>query len=91
LKRSLDTRPDGAHEQAVRVKKHLQIAEADARTRTGDPIITSDVLYQLSYVGEPSTLAGLLASSTWGEAVRQVVEPKRDLLPDRYVGEVGGA
>jgi len=25
--------------------------EADARTRTGDPIITSDVLYQLSYVG----------------------------------------
>ncbi len=24
---------------------------ADARTRTGDPIITSDVLYQLSYVG----------------------------------------
>ena len=26
-------------------------AEADARTRTGDPIITSDVLYQLSYVG----------------------------------------
>ena len=28
--------------------------EADARTRTGDPIITSDVLYQLSYVGAAS-------------------------------------
>ena len=26
-------------------------AGADARTRTADPIITSDVLYQLSYVG----------------------------------------
>jgi hypothetical protein len=25
--------------------------EADAGTRTPDPIITSDVLYQLSYVG----------------------------------------
>ena len=25
--------------------------EADAETRTRDPIITSDVLYQLSYVG----------------------------------------
>jgi hypothetical protein len=26
---------------------------ADARTRTGDPFITSEVLYQLSYVGRP--------------------------------------
>jgi hypothetical protein len=26
--------------------------EADARIRTGDPFITSEVLYQLSYVGE---------------------------------------
>jgi hypothetical protein len=29
-----------------------QQAEADARTRTGDPFITSEVLYQLSYVGQ---------------------------------------
>jgi hypothetical protein len=36
-------------------------SEADARTRTGDPIITSDVLYQLSYVGAAITLAGLRA------------------------------
>jgi hypothetical protein len=28
------------------------ILRADARTRTGDPFITSEVLYQLSYVGE---------------------------------------
>jgi integrase len=32
-------------------KKVPQIARADARIRTADPIITSDVLYQLSYVG----------------------------------------
>ena len=25
--------------------------QADGRTRTGDPFITSEVLYQLSYVG----------------------------------------
>jgi hypothetical protein len=30
---------------------------ADARTRTGDPFITSEVLYQLSYVGGPRILA----------------------------------
>jgi hypothetical protein len=27
------------------------LRQADARTRTGDPFITSEVLYQLSYVG----------------------------------------
>ena len=31
--------------------------EADARTRTGDPFITSEVLYQLSYVGGAQSLA----------------------------------
>ena len=35
-------------------KKSLQIRRADARIRTADPIITSDVLYQLSYVGVSS-------------------------------------
>jgi hypothetical protein len=30
---------------------------ADARTRTGDPFITSEVLYQLSYVGNRPTVA----------------------------------
>ena len=29
----------------------LEIAKADARIRTADPFITSEVLYQLSYVG----------------------------------------
>jgi REP element-mobilizing transposase RayT len=37
--------------RSVRRKK------ADARTRTGDPFITSEVLYQLSYVGETPTVA----------------------------------
>ena len=32
-------------------EKDLQIERADARTRTADPFITSEVLYQLSYVG----------------------------------------
>src|SRR3990170_2211891 len=31
--------------------------EADARTRTGDPFITSEVLYQLSYVGGAGIVA----------------------------------
>ena len=39
-----------------RSRRHGQgqtgISRADARTRTGDPFITSEVLYQLSYVGE---------------------------------------
>jgi hypothetical protein len=53
----------------------LQIEEADARTRTGDPFITSEVLYQLSYVGAeldssaghahcPSTFTALAAMSS---------------------------
>jgi hypothetical protein len=32
-------------------KKSLEIERADARIRTADPFITSEVLYQLSYVG----------------------------------------
>ena len=31
--------------------------KADARTRTGDPFITSEVLYQLSYVGAETSIA----------------------------------
>ena len=33
-------------------ERPAKIYKADARTRTGDPFITSEVLYQLSYVGE---------------------------------------
>jgi integrase len=41
----------GGDPQAPRRRKSLLIERADARTRTGDPFITSEVLYQLSYVG----------------------------------------
>ena len=38
--------PDGKHKWLL-----SRDFQADARTRTGDPFITSEVLYQLSYVG----------------------------------------
>ena len=47
------------------------LREADARTRTGDPFITSEVLYQLSYVGETSRVAGLRRTVTPSRAVCQ--------------------
>jgi hypothetical protein len=34
------------------LKKCCRSRKADAQIRTGDPFITSEVLYQLSYVGE---------------------------------------
>jgi hypothetical protein len=41
--------------------------KADARNRTGDPFITSEVLYQLSYVGERQRLPqGLRPSAAIG-------------------------
>ena len=40
------------------------VSEADARTRTGDPFITSEVLYQLSYVGVSSQLSARNESPT---------------------------
>jgi hypothetical protein len=47
---------DGAARETVdttpgRREWSLQIGRADARIRTADPFITSEVLYQLSYVG----------------------------------------
>ena len=41
------------------------LCEADARTRTADPFITSEVLYQLSYVG-----AGLIVAAHGKERKR---------------------
>ena len=55
---------DGAP-RGRRDRKTLQIEEADARIRTADPFITSEVLYQLSYVGaDPSVAAGALKGFT---------------------------
>ena len=38
---------------------YRQFLRADARTRTGDPFITSEVLYQLSYAGALGAILGL--------------------------------
>jgi hypothetical protein len=38
------------------------VEQADGGTRTPDPIITSDVLYQLSYVGKRSGMVATVAS-----------------------------
>ena len=46
------SRDNSANRASRSVKKTLQIEKADARTRTADPFITSEVLYQLSYVGK---------------------------------------
>ena len=57
--------------------------QADARTRTGDPFITSEVLYQLSYVGEAPTvpgLAGLLVAVSVAVSV-PVAVPVAGLVP----------
>src|ERR1700722_17282905 len=45
LERNIYRRPTGLD------SNYRQFLRADARTRTGDPFITSEVLYQLSYVG----------------------------------------
>jgi hypothetical protein len=45
--RPRETAPDNRKAPVSR-----DFVRADARTRTGDPFITSEVLYQLSYVGE---------------------------------------
>jgi hypothetical protein len=37
----------------VEATRSLWLSEADGGTRTPDPFITSEVLYQLSYVGRP--------------------------------------
>ena len=46
---------------------------ADAGTRTPDPFITSEVLYQLSYVGGPRES---VAGSPSGELVRDLHEER---------------
>jgi hypothetical protein len=47
----------------LRLKKRCESEKADARIRTADPFITSEVLYQLSYVGAAPTLAKVACSN----------------------------
>jgi hypothetical protein len=41
---------------SFRIGQATASSQADARTRTADPFITSEVLYQLSYVGEAGSV-----------------------------------
>ena len=61
-----DPLPAGNEESRAGTRSRL---EADARIRTADPFITSEVLYQLSYVGEISSLATLHSTGTSSKAV----------------------
>src|SRR4051812_35288685 len=57
---------------------------ADGRTRTGDPFITSEVLYQLSYVGAragPRSLATVRARGMAGRDRRGRAESGREESP----------
>ena len=52
----------GAEKRKARYESGLPV-EADGGTRTPDPFITSEVLYQLSYVGaRGETIVGLLVA-----------------------------
>jgi hypothetical protein len=54
--------------------------EADARIRTGDPFITSEVLYQLSYVGETASDG---SGGSWPVAARHRGEDALDIRADQ--------
>ena len=42
----------------AKITDYLGFSRADERIRTADPFITSEVLYQLSYVGETGRTRG---------------------------------
>jgi hypothetical protein len=62
----------------------LEMLRADARTRTGDPFITSEVLYQLSYVGGPRVSLGAfrrrLEQATGRRAIAPLLHQDRPAL-----------
>src|SRR5207247_5165387 len=69
------TGPNRGSRSALGAPQTRSQIQADARTRTGDPFITSEVLYQLSYVGEAPTVAGcrlVFGSFSWSPS------PSRD-------------
>src|SRR5262245_36580571 len=51
--------------------------QADGETRTPDPFITSEVLYQLSYVGGAPTVAGSVSTPGPAAAAVQVRSTRR--------------
>jgi hypothetical protein len=61
--------------------KGASILEADARIRTADPFITSEVLYQLSYVG---------GASKCSRASGYLIDTVRALRPREPGSRLGG-
>ena len=61
------------------------LCQADARTRTGDPFITSEVLYQLSYVGGAGQCSAARRALRGSEAVRDDVVVERQPVLVRIV------
>src|SRR5206468_1516245 len=57
--------------------------EADAQIRTGDPFITSEVLYQLSYVGEGLRVAILAPPSRLATACVKAFRHPDPSIPQR--------
>ena len=80
LERNIYRRPTGLD------SNYRQFLRADARTRTGDPFITSEVLYQLSYVGVCRASPGIgglgCAISGCPEAAKSWLAAARGSLAD---------
>ncbi len=69
---------------AARKPSNKAHPQADARTRTGDPFITSEVLYQLSYVGSrPWIVAGHRRRGDDGPARAPALAPGGAPAPSR--------
>src|SRR3954447_25895764 len=64
---------------------------ADARIRTADPFITSEVLYQLSYVGEAPTVAARGVAEGPPARVASADPAARQTTPERGVRSRGRA
>ena len=73
---------DDGDEVAARSPEAASILEADARIRTADPFITSEVLYQLSYVGNTDVVQGTVARSCVNHfgVVRAGIVPTRQRI-----------
>ena len=62
-------------QQETPIRRDFLDLKADARTRTADPFITSEVLYQLSYVGAGSRLAAFRGRDESDTGSVRLLEP----------------
>jgi integrase len=88
-RRKVDVRggyADGQGDEVRAAAEPASTLEADARTRTGDPFITSEVLYQLSYVGSRPTVAGRESKPRSRRATKARRRSRRSCNPPRTRG-----